>query len=367
MKKYPTLILFTLFIMLFSVVDLLTPYRDFSDLENRVLANAPDFSIEALVDGEFSVDYETYVNDQFVGRDSWITLKSVAEQGLGKIVNNSIVYGRDDYLFDLTLTFDEERYEKNKIFLSEFVEKFKDDNVFVSFIPNSTSVMTSNLPIGFPGVNQEAIVQDILKSGAKEMSYIDLFMPLQAKSDEAIYYKTDHHWTTLGAYYAYVALSETLGYVPQNLSDFESVAVNDFYGTYYSRVKNPFVKSEDMTYYQIPNVEMTILDQTYDSLYDESKFETYDKYSAFLRGNNGLTTIKSDANNDKKLLIIKDSYANSLVPFMTSHYETIELLDVRHANLSVEDLINQGDYDQILFLFSVSNFTTETHIAKLRY
>ena len=366
LKKHPLIILFSLFILGFSVLDIVTPIRDFSTVENRVLAKRPEFTVEELFNGNYTSKFETYVNDQFIGRDTWITMKSIGEQGLAKIINNNIVYGDDGYLFDLTLATDAVRLEKNIRYLNEFLEMYKDENVFVTLIPNSTTVLDNKLPTGFPGVNQTSLREFILKDVTKEQQ-IDLFSPLINKQDEYIYYKTDHHWTTRGAYYAYEALADKLGYEAKPLDTFKPVEVENFFGTYYSKVKNPFVKPDTLTYYEIDNVNMTILDKTYQTLYDMKQFEVYDKYAAYLNGNNGLTRIETGVENGRKILILKDSYTNSLAPFLTQHFETIDLIDLRHTNISLKQVIGSEAYDDILFMYSVENFMNETNIAKLRY
>ncbi len=366
LKKYPLIILFSVFILGLSFLDVVTPIRDFSDVENRVLAKRPEFTVEELLNNNYTSKYETYVNDQFIGRDMWITTKSVGEQGLAKIINNNIVYGKDGYLFDLTLATDADRLERNIRYLNEFLQMYADENVFVTLIPNSTTILKNKLPIGFPGLDQN-VLYDLISKDIKQEQLIDLFSILLAQQDEYIYYKTDHHWTTQGAYYAYEALGEKLNYEPKSLDEFEAIEVEDFYGTYYSRVKNPLVESDTLTYYNIENVEMTILDKTYNTLYDTKQFETYDKYSGYLNGNNGFTRIETNIKNDRKILILKDSYTNSLAPFLTQHFETIDLIDLRHTNISLQQVIESENYDEILFMFSIGNFMTEANIAKLRY
>lgn len=366
LKQYPIIMLFASFIISFSIIDLLSSHRDFSEMENRVLAKQPEFTLQTLFDGTYTKDFETYVNDQFIGRDTWITLKSYGEQGLGKIMNNEIVYGKDGYLFDLTLSANQERFEKNIQYLNEFLSMYQDENLFVSFIPNSTTVLQSKLPAGFPGLNQISLLEDIVKD-IPTSQQIDLITPLRAHQNEYIYYKTDHHWTTLGAYYAYVALGEALNYEPVSLDLFFEAKVPDFYGTYDAKVKNPAIEPDELTYFEIDGTKTTILDKTYNTMYDTSKFEVRDKYAAYLYGNNGFTRLETETSPERKLLIIKDSYTNSLAPFLTQNYDTIDLIDLRHINLSLKQVIESQEYDDILFLFSVGNFMNEVNIARLRY
>ncbi|HAX72939.1 MAG TPA: hypothetical protein DCY20_05395 [Firmicutes bacterium] len=364
--KYPATLFFAIVIIGFSVLDIVYPLKTFSETENRMLAQMPEFSLEKLFNGTFTSDFETFTNDQFFARDEWITLKSFSEMLLQKIINNGIVYGKDNYLFDLTSTINEGQYQKNLSYLAEFSQMYADYNVSVGIIPNSTAILKEKLPLGFTGIDQLALLNEI-ESVAKHSQIMDLVTPLQAHSQEYIFYKTDHHWTTLGAYYAYEQICNTLGMNAVSLNTLVGHEVKEFKGTYFAKAKKLNTDLDTITYYDFNSSTIKIGLDEYTSLYDISKFEVYDKYSAFLYGNNGLTSIETPSSPNQKVLIIKDSYSNSLAPFLTEHYSTLDLVDLRQFTGSLSELITNGEYDDIIFLFSVSNFVSEPNIAKLRY
>jgi hypothetical protein len=193
---------------------------------------------------------------------------------------------------------------------------------------------------------------------------------LAAHKSEYIYYRTDHHWTTTGAYYAYAQLCGTLGLTPFDRAAHETVAVAQFYGTHYSKARLWNAVPDTITYYDLPNTltiytvtgaaEATPAEVT--GLYDTAKFAVYDKYAAFLHGNNGYSRIDGDG--EGKILVIKDSYANSFVPYLTANYAAIDVIDFRNYNYGLDALIEANDYDQILVLYSFDSFKSDMYLYR---
>ena len=190
--------------------------------------------------------------------------------------------------------------------------------------------------------------------------------------DEDIFYRTDHHWTSLGAYYGYTGLAQALGYTPVPLSDYDAtVRSTEFYGTVFSSSGVRWVQPDTITTY-VPDDGITVVSHTYDNsgnpveeqraLYVESFLSVKDKYSMFLGGNQPLCVIQNPDASGGKLLVIRDSYADSLVPFLTPHFSEIHLLDLRYYKLSIADYIAQNGIDQALVLYSVPNFVTDSNL-----
>ena len=201
----------------------------------------------------------------------------------------------------------------------------------------------------------------------------DLYTPLWEHKGEDIFYRTDHHWTSLGAYYGYTGLATALGYTPVPLNDYtETVRSTAFYGTVFSSSGVRWVRPDTISTY-VPDDGITVASHTYDNkgnpveeprqLYDTSFLSVKDKYSMFLGGNQPLGVVKNANNPDgPRLLIIRDSYADSLVPFLTPHFSEIHLLDLRYYKLSIADYIAQNGIDQALVLYSVPNFVTDSNL-----
>lgn len=375
--KYPVVLAFFLFIFLFTAVDLVKPDREYSEFENKYLTQRPEFTLASFLNNEWTSKYETYLNDQFVLRDDWITLKSICESMLLKIENNGIAYGADDYLFEkfTTLAGDSlAQFERNVGYEKTFIDTYG-ETVPITFtiIPNAYMILPEKLPEGLTQVDQAAYTAPIYEAVGDKAQVVDFTGALTAHKDEYIFYRTDHHWTTLGAYYAYAAYVESLGMEPVALDSLSEIEVPDFYGTYFSKAKKFDAVADTITYYPIADAGVIIDGQEADGYYDLSKFEVRDKYAAFLRGNNGYTVIKSgvreapEGQEPSKILVIKDSYANSFVPFLLYNFDEVHVVDLRYSAVSMKELLSTENFDQVLLMYNFMNLVTDTNLYKLGY
>ena len=375
--KYPVVLAFFLFIFLFTAVDLVKPAREYSEFENKYLTQRPEFTLASFLNNEWTSKYETYLNDQFVLRDDWITLKSICESMLLKIENNGIAYGADDYLFEkfTTLAGDSlAQFERNVGYEKTFIDTYG-ETVPITFtiIPNAYMILPEKLPEGLTQVDQAAYTAPIYEAVGDKAQVVDFTGALTAHKDDYIFYRTDHHWTTLGAYYAYAAYVESLGMEPVALDSLSGIEVPDFYGTYFSKAKKFDAVADTITYYPIADAGVIIDGQEADGYYDLSKFEVRDKYAAFLRGNNGYTVIKSgvreapEGQEPSKILVIKDSYANSFVPFLLYNFDEVHVVDLRYSAVSMKELLSTENFDQVLLMYNFMNLVTDTNLYKLGY
>lgn len=367
MKKNYLLYSFVIVIVSLSIVSLISNDKEFSELENRRLKTSVTFSIKNFLDGSFQEEYEKYINDQFPLRDNWISLKSMNEYALGKIENNGIIYGNNGELFEKFDSLNEERLKNNVEVINNFAEKYY-DKVSLMIIPNSYEIYKENLPMGSPIIRQEEII-DKIYDFSSFTNNVDVMKELLDNKNSYIYYKTDHHWTTYGAYLAYCNFIDSINGNRVNLENFQKVELPNFYGSYYSKAKPFNIKPDIMTYYDFDNLTMEIVgDKVYDSIYDYSKETLRDKYSLFLYGNNPLTIIKNNnIKNNKKILVIKDSFGNSLVPFLTQNYEEIHIIDLRHFGNRLSNYLEENDFDNILIIYNFINLATDNNILRLKY
>ena len=376
-KKLPALLPVAVFLTMvfgFSLWNLLRPARSFSENENRALAQLPQFSLESLFAGTFTSDYEEYLTDQFPLRDEWISLKTRAELLLGKKDVNNVYFGKNGWLLDKYKgTLSEERMQDNLAKLGEFTHYaaglLGEDHVRAMLVPTASGVLTNRLPPFASDFDQAAMLAQA-EALCPEGTFLSLLPALQEHQEEYIYYRTDHHWTTLGAYYAYDQLCQTLGLVPFDRSAHTAVEVENFYGTFYSRARTWNAKPDVLTYYQL-DAPLTIYQVTgpgmpgegqTTGLYDLAKLDAYDKYAAFLHGNNGLSRVEGEGQG--RILVIKDSYANSLVPFLTANYADIDVIDLRNYNYGLDALIQENQYDQILVLYSFDSFKSDPYLYR---
>ena len=364
-KRIPALsVLFiTLFILL--VLSLLLPKQTYSESENKYLATLPDFSIRTFWNGTFETKYSTYLSDQFPGRSSWITAKSIAESFLFKTENNGIVYGKDGYLFPKFQSFDQSTYWDNLKAIESFAETASSD-VHVLVVPSAYTVLTDYIPSGVPSVDEK----NSLKEGLPLLSgcdVIDTWDTLENAQNDYIFYRTDHHWTTYGAYLAYQEYCSSCGLTPVIYDFSKANTAAGFLGTSYSKCKKFGMISDTISYFPV-DATLTYDNKTYSGIYDFTKLTTRDKYAMFLYGNHAESHIESSEGSGKKesILVIKDSYADSMIPFLTNHYSDITCIDPRYYLGSIQELA-KGDYDDILILLGFENLSCEGNWVKLSF
>ncbi|MGN1002611.1 MAG: DHHW family protein [Oscillospiraceae bacterium] len=355
---------FLLFIALFFVLNLVIPDRDFSQQENRTLQTAPSFSFKDLFSGKFTSDYETYVTDQFAFRDNWISLKAGCELLSGKDSNNGIYLCGDDTLIESFTYPDQEDLDFNLDAIDALAEN-SSVPVYFALIPTAAEIWSDRLPENAPNDSQKALI-DYAYSRSKA-STIDIYSALYAHRDEEIYYHTDHHWTTLGAYYGYEAILDAFGMEPLPLSAYEATLVSDsFYGTTYSSSGFTWVEPDCITtFVEQGDARITNYPEgkaVEGSLYDESFLDKKDKYSYFYGGNTPLLQIQTENTDAPSLLILRDSYMDSLSPYLMAHFSQIHIIDLRYYNTSVQKYIQENDIDNVLVCYSVKNFATDDKV-----
>lgn len=366
---------FLCLIALLSAWNLLRPTRTFSENENRVLTQFPELSAESVLEGTFSEKYEEYLADQFPMRDSWISLKTRTELLLGKKDINNVFFGKNGWLIDKYKgTLSEERTQANLERLGSFMqfaaEKLGSDHVRAMLVPTASGVLDNRMPAFASDFDQAALLE---KAAAlcPDDTFLNLLPLLQEHKEEPIYYRTDHHWTTLGAFYGYTAWAESIGLTPYGREDFsEETVADDFYGTTHSKINLPVYPDSIIRYTpRFPAAYHLIFnlgEKESDSLYDESKLEGKDKYSYFLGGNNPIVTITSSTGEKgRRLLIIKDSYSHCFAPFAVNHFEETTLIDLRYFNLGVQTFLEQEDFTDVLVLYSTANFADDRNLNTL--
>lgn len=374
LKKYPTFFVFSILVILFTVIDIINSPNEFSELENRKLSQMPILSLKSYIDTSFSSDYEKYINDQFFLRNNWIDLKSRIEYLLGKRENNDIIFGKENYLFKKFTTFNDEMLENNLNSIITFTNNYnKEVDFFI--IPNSYAIYDELTPRYLPLVDQLSLINSInsylsLKSN-DHINTINVAEELLKNKDDYIYYKTDHHWTSYGAYLAYLTYMDYLGLEIVDINNLEKITINNFLGTYYNRSKYFKADSDFITYYNILGLHIEIDGKEKLSLMDLDKFKGSDKYSAFLWGNNGLTkAINENISEERKgssILIFKDSYANSFIQFLSYNYEIIDIIDLRYFKESIRNFMKDKDYNEILIMYSFNNLSTDINIRRLKF
>lgn len=371
-----TTVIFLVLIFGVTIVNLLTPEKEFSENENRVLTTLPDLSVDRYFSGKFGTEFEKYTTDQFVGRDYWVGMKTAADRALQKKDSGGVYFAEDGYLIEKhsEQEMNTPQLEKNLSFLKQFITAQSDvlgtEHVKALLAPTAAEILSDKLPAYAPNFNQEKVLNQ-LENDLPQGTFINLVPLFTQHKEEELYYHTDHHWTTYGAFLAYEEWAASAKVKPWEKDEFRIEQVTDeFYGTTYSKANYYKIQPDKISLYY-PKKEMSYhLDindgkKQMDSLYDLSFLEKKDKYSIFLGTNNPKIKITSSVKNGKKLLLIKDSYAHSMVPFLANHFEEIHMLDFRYYHQGAQKYIEENEITDVLVLYNLVTFAEETNIGKL--
>ena len=369
MKKKRQIFIVAFFLPLFllSLFTFLLPAQEFSENENRILAQRPQFSYQNISSGNYQSELTAYLSDQVPLREFWIKSNTSVKKLSGQKEINGMYIGDDHYYFQ---KFTDDSYSSTRMasifqMIDNFVQTYSLP-ASVMLIPSPGTVLPDKLPDNAPYYNADPIYEAAEQS--LSCPVIDLRDTFLANADTTqLYYRTDHHWTSQGAYLAYQAYCHSMGVTPKKYA-LEKVT-DSFYGTLYSKLlDSAAIPDEIYAPVDISEVVVTYEDgATSNSLYHPDKLEEKDKYTYFLGGNYGIVTLKTNANTGKKLLLIKDSFSNSFVPFLLGDYDEIVVIDLRYYTGNIADVIRSQGITQMLFLYEVSNLLTDTGIARLVY
>ena len=373
-QAHVTAAVFSMLIFGFTVATMPTPDLEFSETENRVLAEMPRMEIREILNGDFEADYEEYLTDQFVFRNKWISLKTSVERLLGKKESKDIYFAEDGYLIEKhTGVFMTQIAERNITALVDFVrrydEQFGERHISVLIVPNAVNILQDKLPpFAESGGGNDYLEQ--IAEGLPDGVWFDSTSVLREHTDEEIYYRTDHHWKTLAAFYVYQAWAKKQGYDKRELADYEiQTATNCFEGTVQSKLGIGTKGDTIELFLPINEPAYTVyrnsIDETDNSLYDYTALETKDKYAVYFGGNEPFLQIRTEKENGRKILVIKDSYANCFIPFMLGEFQEIDVLDLRYTNQGLSEMIAEGGYTDILILYNASGFAEDISVSKL--
>lgn len=362
-------IVFLAFIFAFFILNTALPDREFSEQENRSLQQRPAFSFDELFSGQYTKDFEAYTTDQFTLRDEWITLKAASELALGKRQNNGMFLCDGGTIIEPYEAPEDGKLEANMEALNKLVAN-TDADVYFALIPGKSDIWAHMLPQNAPRDSEKAAI-DYCYSLSDAVN-VDIYGKLEEHSGEYIYYRTDHHWTTLGAYYGFSALAESMGLDCPDISEYggrETVS-EEFYGTSWSSSGFSWVEPDSMEIFvtEPEGLEITNYPQgspVEGQLYDWRRLEVKDKYSFFYGGNTPLLEIETGVEGAPSLLILRDSYMDSLSPFLLESYSRIHILDLRYYRASLSDYIAQNGFDDVLVCYSIDNFSTDSNIFLL--
>ena len=362
-------LIFLAFIGAFFILNLVLPDRQFSEQENRYLQMRPEFSFKSLFSGDYTSKFETYTTDQFTFRDEWITLKAASELALGKQENNDVHLCENGTLIEGFKRPENSVLDSNMSALNTLVGN-TDAKVYFALIPDKSDLYSSLLPKNVPNDSEKEVIDYCY--GQSNATNVDIYSALSAHTDEYIFYRTDHHWTSLGAYYGLSALAESMGLPCPALDSYTDrhVVSEEFYGTTWSSSGFSWVDPDTMEIFVNAPEGLKVTSYPQGSpvegkLYDFSFLEKKDKYSMFMGGNCPMHVIETGNEDKPSLLILRDSYMDSLIPFLLDDFSEIHVLDLRYYRASLKAYIEQNNFDNVLVCYSVSNFCSDSNIFLL--
>ncbi|NLM52746.1 MAG: hypothetical protein GX197_08025, partial [Firmicutes bacterium] len=344
----------------------LLPERDFSPLENRMLQTKPVPAPADLLSGNFTATFDQYVADQFAWRDWWVSLKVKIELLMQKKEQQGIYIGRDDYLLQILPQDNDEIFAENLAALDNFARNSLVPVYFLP-VPAAAQMLPHKLPAFAPLPPSYLEMRQFGKK-LEHTVCIDLFDAFYRQ--EKYYYRTDHHWTTEGAYTAYAKTGEVLGFTPREKNDFQIETVaTDFLGSLAARTATQpppdklqlFLPKNPLAY----RVEYVAEKKTATSFYAWERLQSRDKYAVFLDGNHALIKINTAVPEGRRLLVVKDSFANAMLPFLAPHYAEIHVVDLRFFHENLATYARQQQVDQVLFLYGTMTLATEAVLRKL--
>ena len=362
--------IFIILLFLVMIINVIVPDQEESELENRALEQRPRFNLTTILSGDFMEQWEEYLSVQFAGRDTWRSLKVSLDRLGGARKENDIYIGKDGQLMEDIEVPDDGRLEANLTAIRDFAETYEDIPVTMMLVPDAACILNDSLPAFARVEDQRQMFSMAERKLGDTVNWVDTVSILNNHKSEKLYYKTDHHWTTQGAFYVFQDAAETLGIEGDVSDDFVSYTVTDsFNGVLAASSGVGLDEMEQIDIYAPTGGDDDVVVNYVDegrkttSLYDSSKLETRDKYGVFLGGNTSVVDIRTVSTSQKRLLVVKDSFADCFIPFLAPYYREIVVVDPRYYSGTMQDIMDSYRITDALILYSGNTFFTDNNIS----
>nr|WP_302120371.1 DHHW family protein [uncultured Ruminococcus sp.] len=374
--KYIPAVVFLIFIYGMALWFLFSPKTDYSSSEKRYLQKFPDANVEKVLSGEFGSEFETFFADQFPQRNTWVGINAYTTLAEGNNGASGVYNCKNGYLINKPVSTDN-NLDKNVGAVVDFAKKI-DAPTTVMLVPSTGYIADDVLPTFHDKYNDDEDISKISSTLSKDkIGFVDLRERFKSeyKNGSQLYYKTDHHWTTKGAYTGYQELCKALGVTPIDDSTLKKDSYPDFYGTTYSSSGFWLTPPDNIEIWSNPNnssknISVKITEganiKTSGSMYFTDHLKEDDKYPVFIDGNHALTEITNTNAKNGTILLIKDSFSHSLAPFLAENYSKVVLVDLRYYKESVSQLVSTYNPEQVVVLYGIDNLATDTDIVWLK-
>ncbi len=364
-----TCVLFGGFTAVMLILFLVMPKSDFSEIEKRSLAERPKTDVDSVLSGEFGRQAEAYIADHLPGRSFFVGLSNYYDLFSGRQVTKDILTAKGDRLVEKPNEPSPAAAQRNMTAINTFADTIGQE-VDLMIVPSAGYVLRESVQGLHSAYRDDEIIASIHALSGENVRPVSLLNAFEEVQDRgALYYRTDHHWTALGAYTAAQV------YLENALPAKESYRVerfDGFYGTTHSRSGLWLTKSDTVelwddggsyTVTSYNNLADTA-GKTHGSLFYREQLLERDMYTVYLNGNQPLVRIRNEAG-EGKLLVIRDSYANCLGTLLAGKYEEVVLVDLRYWKTPVSEVAAEG-FDDVLVCYSLYNFLTDVNFPWLK-
>ena len=361
---------FLICLLVLLILNIIVPDRSMSEEENRMLAERPKLTWSSLISGDFMTKYEDYLADQFAGRDIWRSIRVGLTRLGGSREENEVLIGKKHQLMENIMTPEQETLKENLEAIQAFQKDYSDKNVYMMLVPDAANVLNEQLPAFATVADQTRMFTQVKRELGDSVVWLDAWNALNSHKEEKIYYKTDTHWTSLGAFYTFGAVAEQMGIQAEYSSAYAVYPVStSFNGMLAAKSGCRQNEKETIDIYVPKNADNDVVvsyvneQKKTTSLYDSSKLDTRDQYAVFFGGNSAVVDIKTVAESNRRLLVIKDSFANCFVPLLTPYFREIVMVDPRYYSGTMEEIMDTYRISDILFLYSGNTFFRDNNLS----
>lgn len=350
MKNKIIIILISIYILSFSIINIILEDREISSIERRKLTLFPDITLTSILDNSFMDRFEQYTLDQFPFRDKFLELKTYVDYNLFKRLDSNDLFTYDNHIYKLNYPLNEKEVYKFTEKVNYLYETYLNSmNVYYSVIPDKNYFLTIE---DYPKIDYEKMLT-ILNKEIKNLSYINIIDSLNIND----YYFTDLHWKQENLDKIALTLSKEMNFDYVSNFTFEK-DYYPFYGSYYGNGFNNIPKDTIKYLYNeaILNAKVTYYEDSYNShIYNEEQLGGLDSYNVFLNGPSPfIEIINENALSNKELIIFRDSFTSSLAPLLVNSYSKISLIDLRYMPTSEIESFLEFNNQDVLFLYNTS-------------
>lgn len=361
---------FVICVFLFMLLNVIVQDKEMSEQQNKMLAQKPKFSLEGVLSGTYMERYEHYLKDQFAGSDALQRLQVSLKRLGGSKLENGIYIGKDGQLMDEIVIPDQATLRENLNAIKLFADANDNLNIYMILVPDAANILSEKLPRLATTADQDIMIAQVEKQLGDSVRWIDATSVMEQHENEYIYYRTDRNWTSLGAFYVFTQACETVGIDVRAQSTFVAYPVSTtFNGILSAKSSVGLNETDDIyIYVQKENAGEVVINYVDEqrkttSLYDSSKLETRNQYDLFLGGDTSLIDIKTVSTSERRLLLVKDSFANCFVPFLEPYFREIVMVDPRYYGGTIDEIMDTYRITDVMFLYSGNSFFRDNNIS----